>query len=365
METRSTVLVVIKGLGIGGAEKLISEGARYWDRERFDYRVAYQLPWKDQLVPELTSLGVPVDCFGGGGGGSIQALGRLASIIAESGADLVHAHLPSAGVLARICARVPIVYTEHNLAGSYRLPTRLLNWTTYRLNDVVTAVSSEVAASLKRYPGPDPVVVRNGVSVDVSAEDRARARSELGLSPSDPLVVHVGNIRPHKGHDTLIRTAIELQHLHPDATIVSIGGEKHPGDLERVRRQARTAGASNLRFLGRRSDALGFVAAADVFVNPSDIEGLPVAILEAMALETPVAATAVGGVPSVIRDGESGLLVDAGDHEALARSIDRILRDRPLARRLAACGLKLVEAEYGLETMVRSFETIYREVLDD
>ena len=65
MADRPTILVFIKGLGIGGAEKLISEGARFWDRDRFDYRVAYQLPWKDQLVPDLEALGVPVTCVGG------------------------------------------------------------------------------------------------------------------------------------------------------------------------------------------------------------------------------------------------------------------------------------------------------------
>ena len=364
MADRPKVLLFIKGLGIGGAEKLISEGARFWDRERFDYRVAYQLPWKDQLVPDLEALEVPVSCVGGRRGTSVVAMAQLRRHIRSNDAALVHAHLPSAGVLARFVSPVPVVYTEHNLAGSYRQPTRVLNRLTYGRNRIVTAVSEAVAESVDGYRGPEPRLIRNGVAVQVTPEEAAAARSELGLSPDDLLVVHVGNIRPLKGHDTLIRATVELSRLRPGVTVISIGGEKHSGDLERVRKDARSAGVEqSLRFLGRRSDALAFVAAADVFVNPSDVEGLPVAILESMALGTPVVATSVGGVPGVVKDGETGLLVEAGNRLGLAKAVDRLLTDRALSDRVSAAGRELVERDFGLEPMVRSFEALYEEIL--
>lgn len=365
MTGRPTVLVVIKGLGVGGAEKLVSEGARFWDRERFDYRVVYQLPWKNQLVAALEDFGIPVECIGGRDGSSLAALRNLGWLARSDNADLMHAHLPSAGVMARLVGGAPIVYTEHNIATSYRQPTRLLNRVTYSRNRVVTAVSDAVASSLTNYPGPTPVVIPNGVDVTVTKEQVESVRIELGLESTDPLVVHVGNIRPHKGHETLIRAAVELSNLRPGVTIVSIGGEKHEGDLARVRAAAEAAGVGrSLRFLGRRADALAFVAAADVFVNPSDVEGLPVAILEAMALGTPVAATRVGGVPSVVADGSTGLLVEQGDATRLAAAVSRLLGDPNLAGRLARHGTELVEREYGLERMVRTFEDIYRHILD-
>ena len=364
MADRPTILVFIKGLGIGGAEKLISEGARFWNRGRFDYHVAYQLPWKDQLVPDLEALGVPVACVGGRKGTTPAAVAGLRRLVRSGGASLVHAHLPSAGVIARLISPVPVVYTEHNLATSYREPTRTLNRLTYGRNRAVTAVSDAVAESLAGYPGPDPRVIRNGVAVGVPAEAAGAVREEMGLAPGDPLVVHVGNIRPHKGHDTLIEAAAELARLRPGVAVVSIGGEKHPGDLDRVRAAAGAAGVEpSLRFLGRRPDALAFVAAADVFVNPSDVEGLPVAILEAMALGTPVVATAVGGVPAVVQDGVTGLLVEAGDAPGLAQAVDRLLGDRALAGRVAAAARDLIEREYGLEPMVRGFEAGYTEIL--
>jgi glycosyltransferase involved in cell wall biosynthesis len=359
---RPVVLVVIKGLGIGGAEKLIAEGARFWDRDRFDYRVAYMLPWKNQLVPEIESRNIPVTCLGSRRGmtpGSVQRLRVLAKNVE---ADVVHAHSPSVGIAARAVVRAPVVYTEHNLVDSYRQPTRTLNRASYSRNAAVTAVSQPVALSLRGFSGPTPIVIENGVSVDTASLDAASSRSELGLGPGDPLVVHVGNIRPGKGHDTLIEA---VRHLPDDVTVVSIGAEKWEGDLVRVRDESVRAGVeSQLQFLGRRSDALSFIAAADVYVNPADHEGLPVTILEALALERPVVATAVGGVPSVVRDGETGILVQPQQPAELAVAISGLLQDPSYAQHLAEQGGRLVGEEYGLESMVRAFEQVYSEVLD-
>lgn len=356
-----TVLVFVKGLGIGGAEKLISEGARFWDRKRFDYHVAYVLPWKNQLVPDLEALGVPVVCLGTQRGMTPAVAWRLRRHVGRIGAHLVHAHLPAAGIAARAVVREPLVYTEHNLAGSYRQPTRTLNRLTYGRNTAITAVSEPVAVSLAAFPGPTPTVIHNGVSVVVSTEAAAARRAELGLGADDALVVHVGNIRPGKGHDTLIAAT---RHLPDAVTVVSIGGEKREGDLARVRQAAVDANVGHrLHFLGRRSDALDFIAAADVYVNPADHEGLPVTVLEALALERPVVATAVGGVPSVVHDEETGVLVEPKRPAELAAAVLGLVDDPPRARRLAGRGRQLVEAEYGLEPMVRRFETLYDEVL--
>ncbi|MGH8923785.1 MAG: glycosyltransferase, partial [Acidimicrobiia bacterium] len=316
MPTRPVVLILIKGLGIGGAERLITEAASWWDRKLFDYRVAYLLPWKDQLVRDLEESRIPVAMLGSRRGIGPAAAARLRRFIKKEKVALVHAHLPTAGVLARLVSPVPVIYTEHNLVGSYRLPTRLLNRLTYTRNRRVVAVSEAVAAAVGDYRGPKVAVIPNGVSVRVSEQTAASARAELGLNSESDLVVHVGNIRPHKGHATLVAAAGWLAGHRPGVTIVSIGGEKHPGDLERVRALAAAAGADGvLRFLGRRDDARAFLAAADVVVNPSDVEGLPVVLLEAMAMERPVVATSVGGVPALIEHELTGLLVEPGDGE--------------------------------------------------
>ena len=356
--------MLIKGLGIGGAERLISEGSRLWSTDEFEYRVAYVLPWKDQLVPDLAANGISTVCIGGGRW-SLKASVGFRNLIRSRHPALVHAHLPTTGILARLMPSPPVIYTEHNLAGSYRPASRVLNRLTYGRNREVIAVSDAVAESIAGYPGPHPHVIPNGVVVTASDETRRRVREELEIESDRPLVVHVGNIRPWKGHTNLIKAARLLREANPEIVVVSIGGEKHPGDLARVRRESDEEGAGDiLRFMGRRSDAVDFIASADVFVNPSDVEGLPLVVLEAMMAGTPVVATAAGGVPTVLRDGETGRLIPVGRPQALAAAVIDLMTDTEGAKEMADRAQSLVETNFGLERMVTAHEDLYSRMLN-
>jgi len=360
--TKTKILVVIKGMGIGGAERLISEGSRFWDRERFDYKIAYLLPWKDALVPDLEASRTAVECFGTDRGLSVQAVKRLRALCRQ--ADVVHSHLPMSGTLARIVSDgIPHVYTEHNLTWSYRPITRWANRVTYGRNAASVAVSQGVADSTRGYPGPPIRVIPNAVAPIVSPGSSARVRRELGLSPDHILVVHVGNIRRGKGHDALIEAVVIALSKDPNLTFVSLGAEKVRGDLARLRATAASRGLGDrLRFLGPRPDALDFTAAADIYVNPSEVEGLPVAILEAMAIGRPVVATAVGGVPTVVRTGETGYLVEPNDPASLANSIVELATDPAARSRLGERARALIESQFSLRDMVRAYESVYEEV---
>ena len=328
------------------------------EESREGARVLLDLPPRIRLG-ECDALGIAVHRLSESGRTTPALPWRLRRLVRSIGADLVHAHLPYTGILARVAAGLPVVYTEHNLADSYRQPTRTLNRLTYRRNAATIAVSDAVAESLTGY-GADVAMIRNGVVCDVDATTATAARAELGLGGADPLVVHVGNIRPGKGHDTLIDTAALLREAPGvPVTVISIGTEKHPGDLDRVRARAGDA----VGFLGRRPDAVAFTAACDVYVNPADVEGLPVAVLEAMWLGRPIVATAVGGVPSVIHDGKTGLLVPPGDPAALAAAVASLLDDPARAARLGKSAARHAHAELDLATMVRRVEAVYDEVL--
>jgi len=365
---RARILVLVKGLGIGGAETLIAESASLWATSDFDYRVAYLLPWKDQLVGRLRDSGIDVTCLDWRGPQSLRAIRRLRELVDTWRPHLVHSHLPLTGILARtaVGARRRQVYTEHNVVDFYRQPTRALNRLTYGRNDAVIAVSDAVAESLEGYPGPLPRVIPNGVPGGTPDPAlTASVRRELAIAPDAPLFVHVGNIRPHKGHETLTRAVAIVTRRRPEVVVVSIGGEKVPGDLDRVRQRAADLGVDEqLRFLGRRSDAQQFLAAADVVVNPSDVEGLPLSILEALAMARPVVATDVGGVSSVIRHEATGLLVPAGDPDALAAAMVEAL-DSPQAPDWGRAGAEVVAAGHGLQGMVEAYEQLYRDVLDE
>lgn len=359
---RTRILILIKGLGIGGAERLIVDGAEHWDRDRFDYRVAYFLPWKDQMVAPLQALGAEVGCLGSARGMGPKGFRNLRRLVGEWRPHLIHAHLPTAGILARFAGR-PVVYTEHNIAGSYRQPTRSVNRLTYGRNAAVIAVSAAVADSLAGYPGPAPRVIPNGITFDVAPEEVTAVRSELGLAPGQKLVVHVGNIRPHKGHENLIAATAIIAAARPDVLVVSVGAEKFDGDLARVRASAESGGvSSHIRFLGRREEARAFLAAADVVVNPADFEGLPLAVLEGLSLGKPVVATDVGGVPTVVIDGVTGRLVPPKDPRALAAGVLEAL-DNPAAATWGVTGAELVQRNHGIGQMVSEYEKVYDEVL--
>lgn len=361
---RPRILIAIKGLGLGGAEKLIADGARHWDRDRFDYSTAYALPWKDALVEALSDLNVTTTCVGSKRGFMPASWMRLRKLIVDAQIDLVHAHLPSIGIVCRLVSPVPVVYTEHNVAQSYRVPLQMANRATYGRNRCTIAVSDAVADSVAGYPGPTARVIPNAVDHEVSAGAARRARDELGIDDNVPLLVQVGNIRPLKGHNNLIAAVALLRDRQPDALVVSIGGEKHQGDLARLEESARAAGVSEqMTFLGSRPDALDFVAAADVFVNPSDMEGLPVAVLEAMGLAKPIVATAVGGVPGVIIDGETGVLVPPASPDALASAIDAMLDSPVEAEAMGENARELVVERHGMKRMVKTIEDVYGEVL--
>lgn len=361
---RARVLVFVKGLGLGGAEKLIAESAPIWAEGDFDYHVAYMLPWKNNLVGVIEDSGVGVTCVEWSGARRAQSISHLRRLVDEFAPEIVHSHLPMAGILARTVLPGPRhVYTEHNIVDFYKAPTRLANRVTYGRNHKVVAVSSAVAESLVGYPGPSPIVIPNGVPSPAPRRSSKAVRSELGIADSTRLVVHVGNIRPHKGHHNLIEA---VSHLSPDAEVfvASIGGEKHPGDLERHIQTIKDLGVGEkIRLLGRREDAADFVAAADLVVNPAEVEGLPLSILEALALSKPVVATNVGGVPSIIHHEVTGLLVPPSDPTGLADAIARAL-DSEQARSWGEAGEALVREHHGIRQMVAAQEALYRDVLD-
>jgi glycosyltransferase involved in cell wall biosynthesis len=160
-----------------------------------------------------------------------------------------------------------------------------------------------------------------------------------------------------KGHACLIAAACNVCRILPNAVFVLIGdGEERP----KLEEQIREAGLeSNFVFLGRRSDVPELLACCDLSVLPSEAEGLPNSVLEAMAAGLPVIATCVGGNPEIIVDGINGLLVPPQDEQALAEAILRILQDAHLGRRLSQAGQERVRAKFGFDRLLAELKQLY------
>jgi glycosyltransferase involved in cell wall biosynthesis len=366
-ERRERVLLLSKGLGRGGAERLLVGAARGYDRARVDVEVAYLLPWKDAFVDELEVLGVPVFCLGARGDLDPRWVWRLWRLLRARRYDIVHVQMPVPAVAVRLMRRrgtPKVVYTEHNLWSRYRPLTRWANALTYRRNDAVIAVSDAVAASI-RPPGrsaPAVEVIVHGPDLDAiptGAAARAHARAALGLPESALVVGSVGNFTPKKDHATMLDAVARVSSTAP--VVLALAGIG-PLEAELRAHAARRGLGDRVRFLGMRDDVYELLAGFDVFAMSSRFEGLPIALLEAMSAGVPPVATAVGGIPEVVRTGQEGLLVPPADATALADALQRLL-DHPELRREMGAAARERAAAFDLAGAVRSTEHVYDRVM--
>lgn len=368
METRRRrVLILIKGLGRGGAEQLLLNAAPYLRNEGTDTEIAYLLTWKNALVPELEAAGVRVTCLRGDRG--VSWIFRLRRLVKERSVDIVHSHSPVSAALSRIVLgrRVRHVYTEHNVWDRYHRVTRIANMLTYWRNDHVIAVSDHVKDSI-RYPSllrwvRMPMVEAIHHGVDPAAMDKWASsdgvHAELGIPESAPLVATVANFKTHKGYPYLLQAAAEIVAELPETRFVLVG----LGPLEdEIKRQASDLGlGENVIFAGFREDAPRIAGAADVFAMSSLYEGLSIALLEAMALGRPVVVTRVGGLPEVVEDGTSGFVVEPKQSPALAARILALLHD-PELRRTMSEGARKSAARFDIskaaKRMLETYEVL-------
>ena len=175
------------------------------------------------------------------------------------------------------------------------------------------------------------------------------AGASPALAADWPIVGTVGRLAPQKGHETLLEAA----KLVPEAQFVVVGD----GELRSVL-EARSG--ENVHFTGARDDVPGLLVSFSVYAQPSEYEGLCVAVLEAQAAGVPVVATPVGGLRETVVDGETGLVVPVGDAQALGAAIRRLLDDRALGERLAAEAQRRVRARYTLRRMIDETLALYR-----
>lgn len=365
--TRPQVLWLVKGLGWGGTERLLSLAASRIDHDRFAVRVAYVTPERSALAPAIRRTGVPVVCLGRGRGGRGAWPWRLHRLLAQEGIDLVHTHSPVPALVARLGPsrhRPALVHTEHSAWPRYREPTRSANRLTFGCNDWVLAVSEGVRGSITSPGGAPPVeLLYHGVdptSVPRGPEAKAAARSELGLAPSSVVIGTIGNLAPKKDHATLLAAFATLARHRRDAVLVIVGGG--PGEADLRARVARARLSARVILTGQLPDAARLVAAFDVFALSSRHEGLGLVLLEAMAAGVAVVATDVGGVAEVVTDGVDGLLVAPGDPAALAQAIAATLDGGADVEARVQAGRAVVE-RFSVEGAVRRMEQVYDNVL--
>ena len=329
-----------------------------------------------RLAERLRSLGVEVEVLDERRHGSIVLLARLTRFLRARGFDVVHTHRNKdcvVGALAAKLAGVPhVVRTIHGMAEPmlgwdrakyfvYELLDRTVLWL---LVDRVVTVSRHMADAL-RVSGYRPgslVAIHNGIELErVKVRCSATTvRRELGIDDHAFVIGTAGRLCAVKAQDLLLRAAPAILRERPDARFLIAGDGPLDESLRDLATELGVAGACV--FPGAVVKIHDVIAAMDVFVLTSLHEGLPMALLEAMALERPVVATAVGGVPEVVTDGLNGLLVESGDDRGLAAACLALAQDRPLAERLGHAAKTTVETRFTADTNGRAVLDTYRNI---
>lgn len=290
----------------------------------------------------------------------LPALVQLRRLIRREGVHVVSTHSPvdswAASIAARVFFRRPAIVRTRHLA----LPAR--GWVTYRLPDRIVTVGEFVRRYLVEEVGlPLQKVVAIPTGVDLErfrpAEDPAPLREELGIPLKAKVVMTIAVLRRPKGHHVILEAAAKVLAKEPEILFLFIGDGPQWANLKWM--VAERGLEDRVWLLGFREDVPKLLASADLFVTASFHEALGQATIEALATGLPAVASAVGGVPELVLDGETGLLVPPGDPDGLASAILTVLADPARAKAMGERGRRHAEEHFGLERMIEGMEALY------
>lgn len=371
--SRLPVLIVTRP-GIGGAAKHVHMICDLIDKNAFDVSVAASPLEEPKFLTQLAETGVrvvelkmrrephPDDA---------RALFQLVKLLRRRRPALVHAHTSKPGLLARLAGTawgIPALYTPHGFYFHYDIPPwkrRLYReiervagmWTTRLI--CVTEEEARQADEAQLVPASKVVVLPNALRLDQceAKRDRAAVRAEFGVPLHAPLFVMVGRLASPKDPHTLIRAA---DRLRGDVHVLFAGDGPQ---REEVAGLARELGLEKqVHLAGHRDDVLDLTAAADVAVLSSKWEGLPFALLEAMALSRPVVASDVSGCRDALGGTGAGVLVPVADPDAMAKALGLLIADPNGRARMGEKGRRLVEEKYSAGLWIKRLEALYRSV---
>jgi glycosyltransferase involved in cell wall biosynthesis len=297
-------------------------------------------------------------------GMSPMVIPRLLALIRHIRPDIVHTHDVKAEFAAVVASRLsatPLIGSFYGRLAMHSLLLKgadLMRFPVFRRFDRVLANSEAQSAELREFRVPAerievvPSFVDTQALRPASDAEAAGARARLGVPPAAPVLATVGKLVINKGHRDMLQALATVRATHPDVIYLVPGEGENPwrgegglrGELESL---ARTLGvADNVRFLGYYPDIPTVLHASDILVSPSLREGMQVALLEGMACGLPIVATAIGGTPDAVADGESGLLVSPSSPPALAAAVLELLGDRRRLRDMGEAGRRRAETRF-------------------
>ncbi|MFQ5628468.1 MAG: glycosyltransferase [bacterium] len=367
------ILQVVDGFRMGGAEGKLCELIELLDKSKFQSYIANVGP-TGPLEEKFNALNVPIFSCQRQSRFDIKPIRQLVHIMKERKIDIVQTTLFWADMVGSIAARlakVPVVLSWETVTHEgdpyhAQLQRRLGYQLAMRLTDKVIAVSHEIKESLMRRRGlsPDRIeVIHYGVDLEKFYPNGVarNLRSELQLDASHVIFAITARLEEVKGHRYFVDAFKKIAHDIPNTSAIFIGDGSCRDALARQVREYQFE--DRVRFLGIRKDINKILNASDVFVLPSIAgEGLPNVVLEAMACGKPVIATAVGGTPEAVLNGENGMIVPSRDIDSLAAALKEIVEQRNKIAVYGKNSRRRAEQAFSLGKQISSFEALYREM---
>ena len=365
------MLTLTDVVGLGGAERVAEELCALTDPARFRRslcvtRPTAGVPGSQASLTRLHEAGVEVIFAERSHRFDPRPLERLIRVLRDR-VDVVHAHKFGSNAWAALLGHrlgVPVVVAhEHTWSFEGQMGRRLVDrHVVARFSDAVIAVSE---ADRRRMvaevgmPAHRVVLIPNGIA-EAGVGDGAAVARELGLTPGGPVLVQTATLRAQKAVEVMIAATAIVRRTQPDVRLIVAGA----GDVAPLAEIAAAEGVADaVSLLGPRDDVADLLAVASVGVLSSDFEGMPLAVLEYMAAGLPVVATDVGGLPEIVRDGETGFLVGPRDPAALAERVGRLLADPALAREMGERGRRRQRELFSREAMVGAVSGLYERLL--
>lgn len=353
------IIHIITSLNFGGAERMLFDLVRHLNKERYEVKVATVVNG-GPLVEDFRAAGVEVKIFQKKSRLGLGVIRQIYKYLRKEKPRLVHTHLfggDTWGRLAAIFARVPvIVSTEHNTnldeGWLKRRIKKFLSFFTKRVITVSKAVK-EYSAAIDRIKRKKIVVIPNGIEIDKFA---AIPEKQFG-SPS--IIGVVGRLEEQKGHEYLFEALNLLKTIPWTLWVVGDGFLK--ANLERLAKDLSLR--ERIIFLGARRNIVEILSQIDIFVLSSLWEGLGLAVLEAAAAGKPIVASRVGGIPEIIEDGKTGVLVQAKNVKSLADGLERVLLGEREAKEMGRKAREVVAEKFSVEKMVEGYERLYEELM--
>ncbi len=364
-------------MGRGGAEKLIPETALVHDKSKFEFHCLYFFHQEQNIVDELEKGGITVHLIPSGNLGLFFQVKKVQKFIEQEGFDIIHAHLPWAGILSRFVGKnltIPIVYTEHNTWDRYNKVSYWGNRLSFKNQDIAIAVSNEVVLSMQLNSIIDPYkrggrlkvkVIQNGVNTDTfqRIEDTSALKSNLGIPIDSAVIGKVAVFRSQKRLWLWVDIALEILEHYPETHFLLVGdGEWR----ERIEEQIKKSGKEkNFHLVGVQKNVIPYLSLMDIYLSTSEFEGLPIAMLEAMSCQVPVIATRAGGIGEVIQEGIQGHLTGIDDWKELKGFCQELLKNSNPLKHMGQEARKRVVEDFSMKNMVSELEEVYLSVLQD